>query len=284
MTDSPDPAETERAELVVEAALFYDDPEGRGRVFGWLDQWTRKDGDSYLPLAAEAVVKALLKAGLLGQSTERACPSCVNLRADIAYRQEEKEITLHVQDEYSTALRAMAARLTRERRQARAWEASYDWHAARLTEVEAENVELRKLIKQERPSVGDMIIETARRRVDLAAARKGWDDALDAAEKAAEALVDQGQVMERMSAEMRRMDAENANLRRLCADQLAREGQALEAPQLTIAVCAQEKPHAAHDYPTDSDWEGPPVWRCPGLSEPSDQAERADTPAVEEVR
>lgn len=32
------------------------------------------------------------------------------LRADIAYRQEEKEITLHVQDEYSTALRTMARR------------------------------------------------------------------------------------------------------------------------------------------------------------------------------
>jgi hypothetical protein len=92
---------------------------------------------------------------------------------------------------------------------------------ARLAELEAENVELaRKADIQYR--MNDAL------RADLAAARTAQESALDAAQQAAEALVDQGQVMEQMSAEMRRMDAENAELRRLCADQLAREGQEME--------------------------------------------------------
>jgi hypothetical protein len=62
-----DPEALAGAERIVEEALFYDDPQGRGRVFQWLDQWTRKDSDPYLPLTAEAVTKALSKAGLLSQ-------------------------------------------------------------------------------------------------------------------------------------------------------------------------------------------------------------------------
>jgi hypothetical protein len=78
---------------------------------------------------------------------------------------------------------------------------------ARLAELEAENVErARKADIQYR--MNDAL------RADLAAARTAQESALDAAQQAAEALVDQGRVMERMSAEMRRMDAENAELRR----------------------------------------------------------------------
>lgn len=100
----------------------------------------------------------------------------------------------------------------------------------------------------------------------------------------------------RLTARLAEVEAENDQLRQLCADELMRKGVCSPSlamigecrcprhggeaaapsppsvePQLTIAVCAQKKPHPAHDYPTDNEWEGPPAWRCPGLYESSDE-------------
>lgn len=34
---------------------------------------------------------------------------------------------------------------------------------------------------------------------------------------------------------------------------------------MTLERCADQRPHAAHDYPlSDIEWIGPPVWHCPG--------------------
>jgi len=54
-----------------------------------------------------------------GRGCQEAEAEIRTLRADIAVRQEEKEITLHIQNEYSAMLRAMARRAAKWRHKAR---------------------------------------------------------------------------------------------------------------------------------------------------------------------